>query len=221
MPGGDWLPHREQDFTDLCHKWKAGLAEAGNIAAFGWNQTDVTAALAAVDAFLTARTAYENDNSSKNRLSKDEAKEAAQNAMRDFAHTGMRHNKMMRDEDRFFYGIHPADGSHTPDAEPASFPEAEGETSIPRQVTVHYWDSLTKKRGKSHGIHGAEVRWAVLDHPPASIDELIHSDFDTASPFTLKFDEASRGKRVYFCLRWESNTGLKGPWGEIYSAIIP
>jgi hypothetical protein len=44
---------------------------------------------------------------------------------------------------------------------------------------------------------------------------------DTDSPFTLKFDEAGRGKRVYFCLRWETSTSLKGPWGEIYSAIIP
>lgn len=24
---------------------------------------------------------------------------------------------------------------------------------------------------------------------------------------------------IYFCLRWESN--IKGPWGEICSAIIP
>jgi hypothetical protein len=41
------------------------------------------------------------------------------------------------------------------------------------------------------------------------------------SDISLKFDEADRGKRVYFCLRWETNTSLKGPWGEIYSAIIP
>ena len=47
--------------------------------------------------------------------------------------------------------------------------------------------------------------------PPASIEALTHSDFDTASPFTLTFDESDRGKRVYFCLRWESNTNLKGP----------
>ena len=34
----DWLPSREQNFTDLCNKWKIGLSEAGNIAAFGWNE---------------------------------------------------------------------------------------------------------------------------------------------------------------------------------------
>jgi hypothetical protein len=217
----DWLPTREQDFTDLCHKWKTGLENPANGAAFAWNQADVTAALGAVDAFLTARAGYEADNSTAKRIAKDEAREAATTAMRDFAHTGLRHNKLMRDEDRLLYGIRPSDRTHTPDSEPGSFPEAEGDTSIPRRVTIHFWDSASGKRGKPHGVHGAEIRWAVLDHPPASIDELIHSDFDTASPFTLHFDEAGRGKRVYFCLRWESNTNLKGPFGEIYSAVIP
>jgi hypothetical protein len=66
-----------------------------------------------------------------------------------------------------------------------------------------------------------ETRWAILDHPPASVTELVNSDFDTATPFTLVFDESQRGQRLYFCLRWESTTGEKGPDGEIYSVVIP
>ncbi|MDR2482342.1 MAG: hypothetical protein LBD08_01780 [Treponema sp.] len=34
--------------------WKTGLSDTANSTAFGWNQTEVTAALDAVDAFLTA-----------------------------------------------------------------------------------------------------------------------------------------------------------------------
>jgi hypothetical protein len=75
-----------------------------------------------------------------------------------------------------------------------------------RQVTIHFWDSGTKKRGKPEGVHGAEIRWAVLDHVPASVDDLVNSDFDTAAPFTLVLDEIQRGRRLYFCLRWESTT---------------
>jgi hypothetical protein len=30
-----------------------------------------------------------------------------------------------------------------------------------------------------------------------------------------------RGKTVWFRLRWENNRGQKGPWSELYSAIIP
>jgi hypothetical protein len=37
----------------------------------------------------------------------------------------------------------------------------------------------------------------ILDHAPALVEELVNSDFDTASPFTLKFDENTRGQRVF------------------------
>jgi hypothetical protein len=217
----DWIPPREQDFTDLCQKWKTGLENSANVTAYGWDQAECAAVLGKTGAFLAARAAYEADNSTAKRIAKDEAKDAAITAMRDFANTSIRHNKKMTDEDKLFYGIRPPDTSKTAGAAPATWPEAEGDTAVLRQVTIHFWDSATKKRGKPHGVHGAEIRWAVLDRPPADIDELVHSDFDTAAPFTLHFDEASRGKRVYFCLRWESSTNLKGPFSEIYSATIP
>jgi hypothetical protein len=221
MAGINWLPDREQDFADLCRKWKTGQENPANVAAFGWIQTEVTATLAAINGFLTARTTYEDDNSSRNRLAKDEAKEAAKSAMRDFANTSIRYNKRMKEEDKRYYGLHTPDPIPTPIPAPATYPEAEADTSVIRQVTINFWDSETKKRGKPHGVHGAEIRWAILDHAPASVKELVNSDFDTATPFTLKFDETQRGQRLYFCLRWETTTNLKGPDGEIYSAVIP
>jgi hypothetical protein len=218
---GDWLPSREQDLADLCQKWKAGLENPANVTNFGWNQAEVTEALAKVAAFLTARTAYEEVDSTANRMAKDAAKEAAKSAMRDFANSSIRYNKQMKDEDKLVYGIRPVDRTPTAAGAPESYPEAEPDTSIIRQITINFWDSATKKRGKPHGVHGAEIRWVILDHAPASVDELSNSDFDTASPFTLKFDESRRGARVYFCLRWESTTNIKGPFGEIYSAVVP
>jgi hypothetical protein len=218
---GDWLPSREQNLVDLCQKWKTGLENPSNVTNFGWKQAEVTETLATVTAFLAARGAYEETDSTKNRMAKDEAKDSAKNAMRDFANGSIRFNKQMTPEDKQVYGIRPKNATQTGGSEPESYPEAEPDTSVLRQVTIHFWDNVTKKRGKPHGVHGAEIRWAILDHDPASVDELTNSDFDTASPFTLKFDENQRGKRVYFCLRWETNTNVKGPYGEIYSAIIP
>lgn len=216
-----WLPDREQDFVDLCEKWKAAFKEQTNITAFGWDMDAVTEAMSAIHIFLTARAAYEENNSTKNRQAKDEAKEAAMAAMRDFANTSIRYNKKMRDEDKAVFGIKAPDRTPTAVTEINSYPEAEGDTSVLRQVTIHFWDNVTKKRGKPHGVHGAEIRWALLDRPPASVEELTKSDFDTASPLTLKFDESDRGKRLYFCPRWETKTNIKGPFGEIYSSIIP
>ena len=182
---------------------------------------EVTETLAKVTAFLTAWAAYEEVDSTANRVAKDEAKEAAKSAMRDFANSSIRYNKQMKDEDKLVYGIRPVDRTPTAAGAPESYPEAEPDTSIIRQITINFWDSATKKRGKPHGVHGAEIRWAILDHAPTSVDELSNSDFDTASPFTLKFDESQRGQKVYFCLRWETNTNVKGPYGEIYLAVIP
>ncbi|MDR2632064.1 MAG: hypothetical protein LBC51_00370 [Treponema sp.] len=217
----DWLPTREQDLTVLCQKWKKELGKPANTAAFGWKQEEVDGASAKIDAFLTARTAYEAIDSSKNRLVKDVAKAEAKQAMRDFANTSIRYNKLMHREDKLVYGIRPSGHKGTPVGTPETYPEAQADSSIIRQITIHYRDSATKKRRKPHGVHGAEIRWAILGHEPASEQELTNSDFDTASPITLTFDESQRGQRLYFCLRWESTTNLKGPFGEIYAAVIP
>jgi hypothetical protein len=224
MTGRDWLSGGEQKFADLCRKWEDGLGNPANVNAFDWDhQADVMAVLSAVIAFLSARDVYENVDSSKNRLVKNTTKVAAKTALRNFANSSMRFNKLMRDEDRLFYGLRPRDETHTPDTEPTTFPEAEPDTAIIRQITICFWDSESKRRrrGKPRGVHGAEIRWALLDHTPTSVDDLANSDFGTASPSTLRFTETERGRRLYFCLRWESNTNLKGPYGEIYSAVIP
>jgi hypothetical protein len=218
---GDWLPSRERDLADLCKKWQAGLADPAVKTAFGWDSADCAGTLGAVNAFLDALAAYNGDNSTKNRLIKDEARDAAKHAMRDFANAGIRYNKKMTDADRLDYGVRPGDHTPTPSGRPETYPEAEVDTSVIRQLTIRFWDSATKKRAKPAGVHGAEIRWALRDTPPSSEAELVNSDFDTASPFTLGFDEADRGRRVYFCLRWESTTNLKGPFGEISMAVIP
>jgi hypothetical protein len=217
----DWIPVQILLFVALCMKWKEGLENVANITAFGWLQTEIDKVLPKIIAFLTAQAAYEENNSSRNRLAKDDARDEAKRAMREFANTSIRYNPLMTPADRLVYGIRPADTSSTPVGEPESYPEAAADTSIIRQVTINYWDSVTKKRRKPHGIYGAEIRWAILDHQPTLKEELVNSDFDTASPHTLQFDENQRGQRLYFALRWESTSNKKGPFSEFYSVVIP
>jgi hypothetical protein len=83
-------------------------------------------------------------------------------------------------------------------------------------------DEKSEHRGKPKGVHGIEVRWAILDHPPEDIKELVNSSFDTKPPLTIEFEEHERGKRVYLCGTWElEREGEKGPFGAIEEAIIP
>jgi hypothetical protein len=104
---------------------------------------------------------------------------------------------------------------------PHTFPDAFIDTSIIRQLYIRYRDHASNSRAKPYRVHAVEIRWAILEKPPTNIDELIHSEINTRSPFILSFQENERGKTVYFCLRWENTRGEKGPWSEITSAIIP
>jgi hypothetical protein len=135
--------------------------------------------------------------------------------------SNLQSNTLVSDDDRKAMGIAIRPKTHKPIPAPTSYPGFTIDTSIIRCLILYFFDIINKVRAKPHGVHGAEIRWAILDAPPAHIDELINSAFDTRSPFTLDFDESQRGKTVYFCLRWENTTGEKGPWSEIVSAIIP
>ena len=110
----DWIPPREQDFADLCERWVPIITDAAKQAQFGWIQTECAALAAKITRFLDTRRTYHDDNSTENRLIKDEAKVEAARDMRDFARTDVRNNKKMRDEDRLPLGILPVDDKPTP-----------------------------------------------------------------------------------------------------------
>jgi hypothetical protein len=152
---------------------------------------------------------------------KNDARAAAEKAVQSFKRRFL-DDPPVTNADRVAMELPLFGNPRTPDHKPETIPEAETDISVIRKLIFRFKDKGAKSRAKPHGVHGAEFRWNIQDTPPVHIEtELIHSDFDTASPFTLVFEEAVRGKRVYYALRWESITNLKGEWSEVYSAVIP
>jgi hypothetical protein len=132
------------------------------------------------------------------------------------------YNHLVTDEDRDNMGLPIHKTTHTPSPIATTYPDFDVDSGTIRRLTVHFYDQGQKKsKAKPAGQHGAEIRWAILGSPPTKIDDLIHSSFDTRTPFTLQFDEDQRGQKIYFCLCWENTRGEKGPWSEIISAVIP
>jgi hypothetical protein len=133
----------------------------------------------------------------------------------------LQYNVIVTDDDRVAMGIYidPSRTSH--DEDPVDMVDSEVDSSVIRRLKIKYFRAGYKSKAKSRTDQGAEMRYAVLDHPPTSIDELIHSVFSTKSPFVMKFDESQRGKIFYFAMRWESKTGKKGEFSEIKFAYIP
>jgi hypothetical protein len=154
-------------------------------------------------------------------LAKDEARAEAEGIIRPFVGQWLMW-KQVTDQQRLDMGLHVATPRRDHIPAPATVPELSPRAGNPRQVVIPYRDRGAVKKGKPADVHGIEVRWAILDHPPADIKELSNSSFDTNSPLTLAFEEHERGKRVYMAGLWEiEREGIKGDPGETVSAVIP
>jgi hypothetical protein len=157
-----------------------------------------------------------------NILEKNLAKKVLDKHIRRFVKSYLINNPLLTESDLKMLGlpIHKTTRTPAPVAETApSFGINSG--SICRLI-IHFYESDGEhKRAKPAGQHGAEIRWMISDVPMDDANELIHSSFDTRTPFTLEFSGHDRGKTVYLALRWENTRGQKGIWSEIRKAIIP
>ena len=126
------------------------------------------------------------------------------------------------DADRLAMRLHIEDATRTPSGKITAAVDAENDSSAIRESTWHYWVKGSASRAKAEHAHGVECAWALLDHAPVNVEELVHRVIDTASPLTLRFTEEDRGRRVYCCFRWIGSVeGHEGAWSEFFSAVIP
>jgi hypothetical protein len=194
-----------------------------NMQRFDIPTSKVTPLQELVSDYQAAQDNAENPNSGKaDRLVRSEKAAIVSKAVRDFVNANLRFNEAVTDDDRVKMGLTVPDPKPTPTPDPKTQPVVDViDTSVIMRLSLHYKDSNRTTRAKPDGMHGIEIRWAIRDLPPTVMDDLMHSEFSTRTPYTFVFDEDRRGKTIWLRLRWENNRGVKGPWSELYSAIIP
>jgi hypothetical protein len=134
----------------------------------------------------------------------------------------LRENPLVTNEDLKAMGLPERSGRHSePSPIPTTQISATANAEPPGIIIIHYQNKESTSKAKPKGVHGAEIRWAILEKAPTKYEELIHSSFDTRTPFRLEFDNDQRGKTLYFAMRWENTRGEKGPWCPIQAIIIP
>jgi hypothetical protein len=222
--GNSYIPARDAVFDAWFRNLCAYIALMVLGAKAVWTHIPTAAVEELLAALKVWHEAYEKvlkPHSPVETEAKNDARKAAEALIRPFKRRYL-DDPPVTDEDRKAMGLPIHDGSRTPGKVPGTVPEAETDSSKIRHLIIHFKDWGAKSRAKPHGVHGVEIRWNMQDEPPVHIEtELIHTDFDTASPFTLSFEEAERGRRIYYALRWKNFTNLEGGWSEIYSAIVP
>jgi hypothetical protein len=216
----DYIPQTDEGFLEFAKN----LVSYASLNFSRWNvpspQTELQAPLTAYE---TAFEAAQNPNRGKvDVLTKNETRDTLKKKLRVYVKAYLINNPAVTDEDKAAMGLPIHKTGKSPVQVPETVPELTVDTGTPRRHKVHYRDHGSTRRGKPAGVAGIEIRHAVLDHYPATVKELINSDFDTATPFVKDYDEADRGKKAYYCGRWEiPSEGGKGPFGEIVEAVIP
>jgi hypothetical protein len=218
----DFIPRPDAKF----HAWQGNLVDKLDPVAGALGITE-----AAMTALHTKKARWDaaykkaEDPATRTKAAVIEKKEAREDYMaylRDFNNIYLLHNPGLTDANREDFGLPVHKTTRTPAEVAKTYPSFDIDSGTIRRLIIHFFDhGQQKSKAKPPGQHGAEIRWARLEAPPASLTELTNSSFDTHTPFTFDFDENERGQTVYFCLRWENTRGQKGPWSEIVSAIVP
>jgi hypothetical protein len=117
--------------------------------------------------------------------------------------------------------IPPLDTTRSPIGKPLTRPVFHLMIKDTRLLSVVFQDEGSESRAKPYGMNGAVVSYGILESPPANQNELTRTELATKSPHPLRFEEEDRGKTVYVALQWQNESGVRGDFTEIQSAIIP
>ena len=233
----DWLPARREAQLAMAANWVTVL---GNQSGNPWNipsadQTEL------VTLSGTARTMLEQAQSSARTPVITEACREAFAALIE---------KMRFIKSRFFVvpplantdiialELHPKDTTRTPVPPPAAQAEADitrpgvhllelhlravsGSPPDPHRADYGYriYYGIMPQGGAATAAATGVKRELVRD--PLSGEELPHSKFTRRKKELFDFPAEDTGKTVYFCIRYENAKGESGPWGPMFSSIIP
>jgi hypothetical protein len=158
---------------------------------------------------------------------KQRARKVYEKALRGLVRPYLAYNPLVSDEERKGLEITIHKTTRSPMPPPTELVQLLLGQLVGNRVKVVFFPIIPGMAAKEHseakpyGVRGVELRWAILPAPPASHDDLPRSVFCSRSPYIFQFDLPEAGKTLYICARWENNTGKKGPWSKIVSAIIP
>ena len=183
MANKDYIPESDEKFLD----WAKNLSAYAQAHFAPWQIPSPDSAIKLLlDAYESAYAAAQNPNRGKvDIIRKNETRAALKKEIRFYVKAYLIANPAVTDEDRAAMGLPIHKTIHAPSIAPQLFID----TGTRRGLIITYKDEAADRRGKPGHVHGTEVKWAILDHPPADLNELTNSAFDTKASLILDFEE--------------------------------
>jgi hypothetical protein len=132
------------------------------------------------------------------------------------------HNSKLTIADKFLLDIH-IDKEPEQVPKPTTIPIIVVILSVIRKLTFKcYTKPGDKRTGKPPRTPTFVLYWAILDHEPTDISELINRTATSGYSIDLLFKEADRGKKLYYAGCWQiARDNLEGPLSQIEYVSIP
>jgi len=156
-------------------------------------------------------------------LEKNEAKKALEKALRTYIQGFLARNPNVSNIDREKMRLTIYDTIPTSVADPTG--QAEAEISFPGRTQLclrikHIAGTPTDVKS-NYGFrvyYGIFAQGATL---PVSGKDLNQSRFTRKKMTLFTFQPEDTGKSAFFSIRYENSKGIAGPWGPMFSAVIP
>ena len=232
----NWFPGRREQQLAMAEDWVDALGTKATI----WNvpSAEVTELTTLTSAAGTALTRAMSSN--RTPVITAECKtafEALAGKMR-FIKSRYLLSPPLTDADLISLELKPKDTAKTPVPPPSG--QAEADISRPgvHLLELHFRPVAGSPPDPRRADYGYRIYWGILPpggaaveaatggkrelmKAPASGDELPHSKFTRRKKELFDFAQEDSGKTVYFCIRYENAKGESGPWGPIFSSVIP
>jgi hypothetical protein len=220
MPA-DYIPARDVDLVAWSTNFKTLITATPT--AYGLVAGDATAYGTLDTTWQSAYTAATNPatRTPVTIAAKDAAKTALIFKARELA-TKVQATPAVTNAQKISLGLSPRGTSNTPVPAPVTKPlpfvvQLSGLSHVlqVRDVTT------PTSRAKPPGAICAQVWAKIGTTPPVSAADCVQLGVYTKPFLTLDFDGADAGKQAYYFTRWQTRTGLTGPWSDLISATIP
>ncbi|MDR1340601.1 MAG: hypothetical protein LBK58_11200 [Prevotellaceae bacterium] len=219
--GKDYIPRNDGNFLT----WDKNLftrvrtnAPRWNLSPTSWLHIDPPMITAYEDAYAKAQ---DPNSGMADTLEKNITRDILKKATRIYVKEFLEYNSLITDEERLQMGLPVHDPKPSPAKDPHTYPVLTTKLLAPGVIEIHAVDSESGRKAKPAGVHGFEVKMVILDVPATEWEQLTDSQFFTKTPGRISFTGKQRGKMLSLAGRWENTRGVKGPWSEIITVIIP
>jgi hypothetical protein len=152
---------------------------------------------------------------------KQRVRDSSEDYIRHFINQYIRYSDNVTDAQRDQVGVPNRKPGKSKIGEPKTSPVYTIEIAGPGRLDIRLHPEGTERMTIPYGYGGAVIYRKISDVPIEDPKLLTESELATGSIHTLYFDEPDWGKKVYISLRWQTKSGLRGPYSAIQESVIP